>query len=42
MKYGSVARASIAEAGYLTAAAEGLDEKLRYAEEFSYFECLCY
>lgn len=37
VKYGSVARASIAEAGYLTAAAEGLDEKLRYVEDIFEF-----
>ena len=35
VKYGSVARASNAEASYFVAAAEGLDEKLRYVRYHS-------
>ena len=34
VKYGSVARASNAEASYLVTAAEGLDEKLRHVSQF--------
>lgn len=38
VKHGSVARTSNAEVSYLVAAAEGLDEKLRYVALF----CHCY
>ena len=41
VKYGSVARANNAETSYLVAAAEGLDEKLRYAR-YHNFEIIRY